>query len=92
MFETFISLDTEEKRQEYFFENYDKIAEEGVMHEEYYPYIQGIYYLNGIQRSAFLDGKIEDAKKMLSKGYSLSDISEITDLPIETIREIKPDN
>jgi predicted transposase/invertase (TIGR01784 family) len=76
-----------------FIENYDRISADGEMRKEYYGYIRGIYYLNGIQRSAFLDGinngKIEDAKKMLSKGFSLSDISEITDLPIETIREIK---
>ncbi|MDR0947400.1 MAG: hypothetical protein LBM87_06635 [Ruminococcus sp.] len=35
------------------------------------------------------EGKIEDARNMLLKGYPLSDIIEITHLPIETIREIK---
>jgi hypothetical protein len=59
------------------------------MRKEYFGYIQGIYYLNGIQRSAFLDGKIETARNMLFDGVKPEKISQYTDLPIETIQEIQ---
>jgi predicted transposase/invertase (TIGR01784 family) len=72
-----------------FIENYDRISASGEMRKEYFSYIQGMYYLNGVHRTAFIDGRIEDAKKMLLKGYPISDITEITELPIETIQEIQ---
>jgi hypothetical protein len=48
--------------------------------------------ISGIMYKAVENANLQTAKKMLSKGFSISDISDITDLPIETIREIKPDN
>ena len=34
-------------------------------------------------------GKLEDAKKMLDKGYSIADISDITDLSAKEIERLK---
>jgi predicted transposase YdaD len=70
-------------------ENYDRISASGEMRKEYFGYIRGIYYLSGIQRSAFLDGKIEDAREMLLEGFEPEKIAKITHLPIETIQEIQ---
>jgi predicted transposase/invertase (TIGR01784 family) len=80
-----------------FIENYDRISADGEMRKEYFNYIQGMYLLNGIQRSAYedgeisgkIEGKIEAARNMLYDGIDPLNIARYTDLPIETIREIK---
>jgi len=38
---------------------------------------------------AYKRGKLDDAKKMLAKGYSVADIIDITNLPKAQIRALK---
>ncbi|MDR0986400.1 MAG: Rpn family recombination-promoting nuclease/putative transposase [Ruminococcus sp.] len=89
MDETLKATVTEDPGLKQFIENYDRISADGEMRKEYFGYIRGMYYLNGLQRSAFLDGKIEDARNMLLDGLKPEKISQYTNLPIETIREIR---
>jgi predicted transposase YdaD len=89
MDETLRTTVKEDPGLQQFIENYDRISASGEMRKEYFGYIQGIYYLNGIQRSAFLDGKIEDAKSFLEMGLSVEQVAQGTKLPIETIQEIQ---
>jgi predicted transposase/invertase (TIGR01784 family) len=89
MDETLRTTVKEDPGLQQFIENYDRISASGEMRKEYFGYIQGIYYLNGIQRSAFLDGKIETAKNMLLDGIKPEKISLYTELPLETIQEIQ---
>ena len=41
------------------------------------------------ERNAKEEGLIETAKNMLKKGFSIKDISDITNLPVEEIENIK---
>jgi predicted transposase/invertase (TIGR01784 family) len=40
------------------------------------------------REQGFEQGKLSTARNMLKKGYSISDISELTDLPVETIQSL----
>jgi hypothetical protein len=73
----------------HFLDNYDEIAASGEMRQEYFPYIRGIYYLNGIYRSAYLDAKIDTARNCLKMGLSVEEVTELSRLPLETIQEIQ---
>jgi predicted transposase/invertase (TIGR01784 family) len=89
-----------------FMENYERISADPSKREEYISYAKGIYYFNGVLRGAVEEGmekgmtvgiakgmekgKLEAAQKMLSKKYPITDISDITGLPIETIRSLTP--
>ena len=42
----------------------------------------------GLQKGS-LEKSIETAKKMLQKGYNITDISECTDLSIEEVEKLK---
>jgi predicted transposase/invertase (TIGR01784 family) len=89
MDETLRTTVKEDPGLQQFIENYDRISASGEMRKEYFGYIQGIYYLNGIQRSAYLDGKTDTAREMLLEGFEPEKIAKITHLPIETIQEIQ---
>jgi len=72
------------KRRDFMIESpvYDWIVEEGVK--------KGLN--QGLEQGLEQGGKqkaVDSAKKMLAKGYSIYDISEITDLSIERIKELK---
>jgi predicted transposase/invertase (TIGR01784 family) len=89
MDETLRTTVSEDPGLKQFIENYDRISASGEMRKEYFGYIRGIYYLSGIQRSAFLDGKIDDARNMLLDGVKPEKIAQYTELPLETIQEIQ---
>lgn len=42
-----------------------------------------------VAEKAKLEGKLEDARNALKKGFSLEDIAEITGLPLETLQKLK---
>jgi predicted transposase/invertase (TIGR01784 family) len=79
-----------------FIKSYDVVTADDKLRQEYDLYARGILYYNGTMRMAYEDGieegKLDDARIMLVKNYPVSDISEITGLPIETIQNLSPND
>jgi predicted transposase/invertase (TIGR01784 family) len=83
-----------------FKKNYEHAVADDDVRREYNSYINGLFYVSGILRSAFEDGtekgekkglqqgKLETARNMLRKNYSLTDIAELTGLPISEIENL----
>jgi hypothetical protein len=44
--------------------------------------------MSGIMHVQYERGKLDDARKMLTKGYSIDEISDITELPLDTIQTL----
>jgi predicted transposase/invertase (TIGR01784 family) len=51
-----------------FMQNYEHAVADDEVRKEYNSYIQGIFYVNGILRSAFEDGTEAGMKKGIQKG------------------------
>jgi predicted transposase YdaD len=76
-----------------FINNYDVVSADDELRKEYNSYAQGLLYFTGVRRMAYEsgieagreEGYLITARKMLKKGYSVADISDITGVPAETI-------
>jgi hypothetical protein len=44
--------------------------------------------VNDTRKAGETSGRLKDARRMKAKGYQLSDISEITELPVEEIERL----
>jgi predicted transposase/invertase (TIGR01784 family) len=83
-----------------FMQNYEHAVADDEVRKEYNSYIQGIFYVNGILRSAFEDGteagmkkglkqgKLETARTLHIMGMSPEDIAKATSLPLSTIESL----
>jgi predicted transposase/invertase (TIGR01784 family) len=81
---------------------YNVVSQDATTRSEYDMYLSELFRIGGIKQYAYEEGetagieigieqgieqgKLEAARNMLNKGYPIDDVSDITNLPIETIR------
>jgi predicted transposase/invertase (TIGR01784 family) len=79
-----------------FVTKYDNVTADEDLRQEYFNYVQGVWYLKGIKRSSKEEGisigisqaKHETAIKLLKMGLPYEQVAEGTSLPLETIRNL----
>jgi predicted transposase/invertase (TIGR01784 family) len=71
-----------------FVTKYDNVTADEDLRQEYFNYVQGVWYLKGIKRSSKEDGKLEVAYEMICDHLPIEKIIKYTGLPLETIRNL----
>jgi hypothetical protein len=73
---------------EQFMVRYDSVTSDPEVRKEYDMFMGERMRISGILFKAQENAKLDDARRMLLKGYSINEISDITELPLDTIQTL----
>jgi hypothetical protein len=73
---------------EQFMVRYDSVTRDPELRKEYDMFMGERMRMSGIMHVQYERGKLDDARRMLKKGYSINEISDITKLPLGTIQTL----
>jgi hypothetical protein len=73
---------------EQFMVRYDSVTRDPELRKEYDMFMGEKMRMSGILFKAQENAKLADARRMLIKGYPIKEISDITELPLDTIQTL----